>query len=72
MEIVIATAENHGIYPQKIINVYSYPHSQAHRVIICFGFKKVLGQISKLTIYKEAKVYSDEYLKLLGPYFLNF
>jgi len=72
MDMIIALAENRNIYPQRIINVHSYPHSEAHRVILCLGFDKVSAQISNLTIYKAISVYSDEYKKLLQPYFLAF
>jgi tRNA1Val (adenine37-N6)-methyltransferase len=71
-EILTRLAANHVLYPQKIINVYSYIHSDAHRVIICFGFAGVTAQISKFTIYKAAGIYSEEYQKLLQPYFLAF
>ncbi|HAL82337.1 MAG TPA: hypothetical protein DCO83_08950, partial [Mucilaginibacter sp.] len=71
-EILTGLAASQSIYPQKIINVYSYIHSEAHRVIICFGFAEVTAQISKFTIYKAAGTYSEEYQRLLQPYFLAF
>jgi len=71
-DVIIESGANHCLYPQKIINVHSYTHSEAHRVIICFGFNKVLAQIAKFTIYKSVGVYSEEYQKLLQPYFLAF
>ena len=72
IETITALAANGMLYPQRIINVYSYPHSEAHRTIICFAFNKVSAQISKLTIYEAVGVYSDEYKTLLQPYFLAF
>jgi tRNA1Val (adenine37-N6)-methyltransferase len=71
-ETVIALAEKHSGYPQKEINVHSYTHSEAHRTIICLGFDKVPEQITKFTIYKAVGVYSEEYQKLLQPYFMAF
>jgi tRNA1Val (adenine37-N6)-methyltransferase len=71
-EIVISLAEANKVYVQKLINVYSYPHSEAHRVILCFGFTEISSEISKLTIYKAVGVYSEEYKKLLQSYFIAF
>jgi len=71
-EIVIELATHHRLYLQKRINVKSYPYSEVHRSIICFGFDKVSVQIGKLTIYQEVNVYSEEYQHLLQPYFLAF
>jgi tRNA1Val (adenine37-N6)-methyltransferase len=57
---------------QKRINVKSFDDSTPHRVIACFGFEKVSTEISKLVIYKSAGNYSEEYTKLLKPYFIAF
>ena len=64
-------ALNH-MFLHKTIIVHSYAHSAAHRVILCFGFNEVPHQITNFTIYKTAGVYSEEYKKLLQPYFLAF
>ncbi len=71
-DVIIELGENYSLYPQKIINVHSYTHLEAHRVIMCFSFNKVLVQITKFTIYKSVGVYSEEYQKLLRPYFIAF
>jgi tRNA1Val (adenine37-N6)-methyltransferase len=71
-EVIIELGANHSLYPQKVINIHSYTHSEAHRAVICFGFNKVLAQITKFTIYKSVGVYSEEYQKLLQPYFIAF
>jgi tRNA1Val (adenine37-N6)-methyltransferase len=71
-DLIIELGANQSLYPQKVINIHSYIHSEAHRVIICFGFNKVLVQITKFTIYKTVGVYSEEYQKLLQPYFIAF
>jgi tRNA1Val (adenine37-N6)-methyltransferase len=61
-----------GMCLSKTINVHSYSHSVAHRVILYFGFNKVSHQTSKFTIYKETGIYSEEYRELLKPYFIAF
>jgi tRNA1Val (adenine37-N6)-methyltransferase len=71
-ETIIALAESHCVYPRNIINVHSFSHSIPHRVIICFGTNEVRVQITKLTIYKAVSDYSEEYQKLLQPYFIAF
>jgi tRNA1Val (adenine37-N6)-methyltransferase len=56
----------------KQINVKSYAYSDAHRVILCFCFKSDLLEISNFTIYSAKDVYSEEYKRVLQPYFLAF
>ncbi|MDB4902396.1 MAG: yfiC [Mucilaginibacter sp.] len=68
----IELTAGHLTYPQRIINIQSYPHSQPHRVILCFGFDKVSAQNANFTIYKAVGIYSEEYQKLLQPYFIAF
>ncbi|HEY4327199.1 MAG TPA: methyltransferase [Mucilaginibacter sp.] len=69
---LLELAAAYFIYPQEIISVQSYPHSYAHRVIVCFGFEKTSVQTRNFTIYKSVGIYSEEYQNLLQPYFLNF
>lgn len=71
-ELVAELIVNHQMYLQKIIGVYSYPDSQAHRKIIKFGFDRHEPVTTKLVIYETAGVYSEAYEKLLQPYFINF
>ncbi len=71
-DMIIALAAKHLLYRQKVINIHSYMHSNAHRLILCLGFNKVLADIFKVTIYREEKVYSEEYVKLLQSYFVVF
>ena len=61
-----------GLYLNTMVNIRSYPHSKTHRVILNFGFNDLPPQISNLTIYKAAGIYSEEYQKLLQPYFIAF
>jgi tRNA1Val (adenine37-N6)-methyltransferase len=71
-EMITKLAASYKIYTQKSIHIQSYPHSAAHRIVVCLSFKEVLMQIGKLTIYKAVGVYSEEYEKLLQPYFTIF
>ncbi len=69
---VKALIKQNGTSVSRTIDVHSYPHSAAHRVILCFGFEEVSQQTIKFTIYKDSGIYSDEYRKLLKHYFLAF
>lgn len=71
-DMIIALAAKYLLYSQKVINIHSYTHSVAHRVILRLGFDKVSPEIFKVTIYREEKVYSEEYVKLLQSYFVVF
>ena len=64
--------KQNGMHLQKVMNIHSYPHSAAHRFVLCFGFKEISPEMSKLTIYQAVGIYSEEYQKLLQPYFLAF
>ena len=71
-DMIIALAAKYLLYPQRFINIHSYKHSNAHRVILHIGFNKVSPEIFRVTIYREEKVYSEEYVKLLQFYFVVF
>jgi tRNA1Val (adenine37-N6)-methyltransferase len=71
-DIIIKLASVQNLYPQKLISVYSYDHSAAHRVIICLGFNSSFTETVKFTIYESDGVYTDQYRALLQPYFLAF
>lgn len=64
--------KQNGMCLWRTTDVHSYPHSEPHRAILCFGFEEVSQQTSKFTIYKTVGVYSEEYQKLLKPYFVIF
>jgi tRNA1Val (adenine37-N6)-methyltransferase len=70
--IVISLAADLNIYPKKIINIKSYPHSQLHRIILCLNFNSVSPEITELSIYKAVGIYSEDYQRLLQPYFIAF
>jgi tRNA1Val (adenine37-N6)-methyltransferase len=71
-DFVFYLAAEKNLCLQKRINVRSFEDSAPHRVIACFGFEKLSTEISKLVIYKAANTYSEEYVKLLQPYFIAF
>jgi tRNA1Val (adenine37-N6)-methyltransferase len=71
-ELVKEFAGRFGLYLQREIEVYSFTHSEPHRLIVSLGFIKVSAEISKLVIYETVGNYSDEYKQLLGPYFIAF
>jgi len=71
-ELVIELATFNLLYAGNIINIKSFEYSEAHRVILCFGFNRSVPEITNFTIYKSKDIYSDEYVKLLQPYFLAF
>ncbi|BAU53709.1 tRNA1(Val) (adenine(37)-N6)-methyltransferase [Mucilaginibacter gotjawali] len=70
--LVTTLMAKNDMHLQREISIHSYPHSAAHRVVLCFGFKDVAPEMSKLTIYKAVGIYSEEYQRLLQPYFLAF
>ena len=72
MELVSTLSADIDLFPQRIIKIQSFPHSNAHRAIVSFGFKEVLPEVTKLSIYKAENDYSDEHKKLLQPYFTAF
>ncbi len=71
-DFVFYLASENNLCLQKRINIKSFEDSAPHRVIACFGFEKVSTDISKFIIYKSAGIYSEEYMKLLQPYFIAF
>ncbi len=72
VQLISALAADNGLFPKEIINIQSFPHSDAHRTVVRFGFNNVSPEITKLSIYKAENQYSDEYKKLLQPYFIAF
>jgi tRNA1Val (adenine37-N6)-methyltransferase len=71
-DFVFYLAAENNLCLQKRVNIKSFDDSAPHRVIACFGFEKVSTEISKLVIYKSKSNYSEEYIKLLQPYFIVF
>jgi tRNA1Val (adenine37-N6)-methyltransferase len=71
-DFVFYLAADCNLCLQRRINVKSFDASVPHRVIACFGFEKVSTEINKFVIYKFVGNYSEEYIKLLQPYFIAF
>ncbi|HEY8780451.1 MAG TPA: methyltransferase [Mucilaginibacter sp.] len=71
-EAVADFAEGRNMFLQKLTDIHSYPRAAPHRNVLCFGFDNVLTEIDELNIYKAVGIYSEEYQKLLQPYFLAF
>ncbi|MEO6849997.1 MAG: methyltransferase [Mucilaginibacter sp.] len=71
-DFIFYLASESGLCLQRRINVRSFEDSPPHRVIACFGFEKLSTGISKFVIYKSVGNYSEEYIKLLQPYFIAF
>ncbi|HZX57377.1 MAG TPA: methyltransferase [Mucilaginibacter sp.] len=71
-QLISTLSSGNTLFPQRIIRIQSFPHSDAHRIIMSFGFNEVSTEITKLSIYQAENCYSDEYKKLLQPYFIAF
>ena len=61
-----------GMHLQKLINIYSFAHSEPHRQIACFGLQQQEYETEEFIIYESAGIYSAQYKKILQPYFLAF
>ncbi|MFB9841628.1 tRNA1(Val) (adenine(37)-N6)-methyltransferase [Mucilaginibacter ginsenosidivorans] len=62
----------YNMRPQQLVNVRSFPLSQPHRVIVCLGLEKAEIKKDSFLIYESKDSYSEEYVKLLKPYFTVF
>ncbi|MDB5153754.1 MAG: methyltransferase [Mucilaginibacter sp.] len=71
-DFVFYLAAEKNLCLQNRFDIKSFQDSAPHRVIACLGFEKVSTEISKFIIYKSAGSYSEEYIKLLQPYFIAF
>ncbi|MCO5948167.1 tRNA1(Val) (adenine(37)-N6)-methyltransferase [Mucilaginibacter flavidus] len=70
--LIKSLAIQNGMYLQKEISIRSFGHSEPHREIVCFGFEEKTTEITNITIYEAAGVYTSEYKILLQPFFLNY
>jgi tRNA1Val (adenine37-N6)-methyltransferase len=70
--LIKSLAIQNRMYLQLEISIRSFEHSEPHREIVCFGLIEVSAEISTLTIYKALNIYTEEYKKLLQPYFIAF
>ncbi|MDB4918323.1 methyltransferase [Mucilaginibacter sp.] len=65
-------ATQNGLHLHKTIAIRSFKNSEPHREMVCFGFEKVSIETVNFIVYETAGIYSEEYKKLLQPYFINF
>jgi tRNA1Val (adenine37-N6)-methyltransferase len=71
-ELVISLAEKANLHQQNSIRIFSFENDDPHRVIVYFGFEQVAIKEEEFVIYKSVGNYSEEYIKLLKPYFIAF
>ena len=71
-ELIKKLAEKANLRLQKIIKISSFENSEPHRLIVYLGFNQTSPVTRKFVIYKSVTNYSEEYTKLLQPYFIAF
>lgn len=71
-DVVKEFADRVGLHHQKSIKIRSFETDDPHRELMVLGFEETAVEITNLTIYKEVNVYSEEYKRVLKPYFLAF
>ena len=71
-QLVISLAEKAELHKQSIISISSFEGAEPHRLILYFGFDKSTIEEKQFVIYKSVGNYSEEYVKLLKPYFIAF
>lgn len=71
-ELVKNIAQQNNLYLQKAIAIKSYPGSNPHREMLVFGLNDIKATDEEFVIYREEKVYSDEYQNKLQPFFTIF
>lgn len=69
---LIAQAEPLGLYPCKIIHVFSDESKSAFRQIVCFGFTAGPLVEQNFYIYASTGEYTDAYVNLLKDFFLAY
>lgn len=69
---LIAQAEPLGLYPSKIIQVFSDESKSAFRQIVCFSFTERSTVQQNFYIYDGTGQYTDAYVNLLKDYFLAY
>ena len=68
----IAIAEKNNLYCFAQTSVFSKPNQPVKRILICATKKNKQTEISSLFIYDENGVYTKEYKKLTGEFYLEF
>ncbi|SDS65142.1 tRNA1Val (adenine37-N6)-methyltransferase [Mucilaginibacter mallensis] len=70
--LVKALVQQYRLYLQKVIAIHSFEESAPHREVVRFGLNEISEVKSKMVIYEAVNKYSEEYKKLLHPYFIAF
>jgi tRNA1Val (adenine37-N6)-methyltransferase len=65
-------ALENSLFVKKVISLYSYKDSAAHREILVLSLDKTKSDNEKFVIYDEPKVYSKHYRESLKDFFLIF
>lgn len=71
-ELVKTIAQQNNLHLQKTIAIKSYPDSKPHREMLVFGLNDAMSNDEEFVIYREEKVYSDEYQNALRDFFTIF
>jgi tRNA1Val (adenine37-N6)-methyltransferase len=71
-ELLLKIGVEHRLFLAKSTIIRSYSDSEPHRMILSFSSKQIEVSETDFTIYKAVNVYSEEYTKLLQPYFITF
>ena len=71
-ELVLEHGQRNRLFPLNSVNISSFSNSEPHRVILSLGFDQATTTESALSIFETPGVYSEEYIKLLKPYFIIF
>lgn len=71
-ELVIELSEKYELFPVKKTNIRSFSDSEPHRMMLSFSLKQMIMEEVDFTIYQAINIYSEEYTKLLQPYFIAF
>ena len=71
-QLVKVIALDNGLSLNHAINVLSYPDSEPHREILVFTLTEEKKMDDWFVIYKEPKVYSQQYEEALKPFFTIF
>lgn len=70
-QVFIKIAKTFNLFPKRICNVKGHALSQIKRVMIEFSFKKQDPKIEELIIEKSRHVYTPNYIKLVGDFYLK-
>lgn len=66
-----AIAETHDLYPFKICHVHGHAHAEPKRSLMAFSFSEIKCHTETLTIEVSRHVYTQEYIDLVGDFYLK-